>query len=252
MQKRASLPSAAEWLPILLWCGSSADPYLWPPVPEQPLSSASGSPNGPFHGPLRPVCCFPSWETGPAALNAGIPIWKRKKIINSILLLWGAFSTASAAPMIGWSTEDGRMKFISAANTQIIIKFQTLRASHLDAIIPHPKHSLTSSAPTSLIFRSRMVDSFLYFFSVSSLHEASNSVSRLLSWWLLFLWAVSSSWRSCSVCCWNLLCNWKTDKQSPTISAGQSLALLLIPIVSKVPNKWLLPRDWAKNKATRG
>lgn len=74
-------------------------------------------------------------------------------------------------------------------------------------LIWHP--ALTSSARTSLIFRSLTTDSFLYFLSVSSLQEASSSVNLLWSCWLLLLWALSSSWRSCSVCCWSLLCNWK-------------------------------------------
>lgn len=78
--------------------------------------------------------------------------------------------------------------------------------------------SLTSSTPTSLIFWSLMTDSFLYFLSVSSLQEASSSDSLLWSCWLLFLCALSSSWRSCSVCCWSLLCNWKhrKDKEKET------------------------------------
>lgn len=67
--------------------------------------------------------------------------------------------------------------------------------------------SRTSSAPASFIFRSLMTDSFLYFLSVSSLQEASSSVALLWSCWLLTLWALSRSWRSCSVCCWSLPCN---------------------------------------------
>lgn len=77
------LPSAAEWLPAPLWCGAWVGPYLWSPVPEQPLSFAAGSPSAPSHGPLCQECCSPSSETVPVASHAGTPTDIMTDVVNS-------------------------------------------------------------------------------------------------------------------------------------------------------------------------
>lgn len=85
--------------------------------------------------------------------------------------------------------------------------------------------SLTSSRPSSLAFRSRMVESLLYFFSVSSLLEVSSSESRVWSCCVLRWWLVSSSRLSCSFCCCSLvwIC---THTNTPRSSSPLLQALL--------------------------
>lgn len=64
----------------------------------------------------------------------------------------------------------------------------------------------TSSRLASLALRSRMVESLLYFLSVSSLLAVSSSETLVWSCWVLLWWDDSSSCRSCSFCCCRRAC----------------------------------------------
>lgn len=86
--RRCVSPSAAALPPAPLWCGAWAAPYLWPPAPEQPPSSATGSPNAPCHGPLCPAFRSLSSEREPAASDVGPPEHSGEKSAHS--LVWEA------------------------------------------------------------------------------------------------------------------------------------------------------------------